>query len=111
MTESPIFVRTHDLLLWLIPLTVKFPRQQRFVMAAALQREVFAMQEFLFHAVRSKQPRAALLRADVSLAQLRSHFRLSHQMQMVSAGQYAHGAKLIDEVGRLLGAWLKGKAE
>ena len=102
MNESPIFVRTHDLLLWLIPLTVKFPRQQRFVMAAALQREAFAVQEFLFH---------ALLRADVALAQVRSHFRLSHQMEMLSAGQYAHGAKLIDEVGCLLGAWLKGKAE
>jgi hypothetical protein len=36
-SESPIFARTYDLLRWLIPLTIKFPRQQRFVLAEALQ--------------------------------------------------------------------------
>ena len=36
MKESPVFVKTLDFIAWLVPLTVKFPRQQRFVMAAAL---------------------------------------------------------------------------
>ena len=38
MKESPIFTRTYDLLQWLIPVTVKFPRQQRFVLASAIQK-------------------------------------------------------------------------
>jgi hypothetical protein len=36
--ESPIFTRTYDMLRWLLPATVKFPRQQRFVLAEAVQR-------------------------------------------------------------------------
>ena len=38
MKQSPIFTKTYDLLRWLIPQTVKFPRQQRFVLAEAVQR-------------------------------------------------------------------------
>jgi hypothetical protein len=37
-TESPIFARSYALLRWLIPLTIKFPREQRFVLAAAFQQ-------------------------------------------------------------------------
>jgi hypothetical protein len=32
MEESPIFTKTYDLLLWLIPTTQKFPKDQRFVL-------------------------------------------------------------------------------
>ncbi len=45
--ESPLFSRTYDLVCWLIPLTIKFPRQYRFVVAEALQRSVLQFQELL----------------------------------------------------------------
>jgi hypothetical protein len=44
MQESPIFTRTHDLICWLIPLTVKFPRSQRFVVAGRLQQRALDFQ-------------------------------------------------------------------
>jgi len=31
--QSPLFVKTYDFLLWLIPLTLKFPKSQRFLPA------------------------------------------------------------------------------
>ena len=40
MPESPIFTRTYDLIRWLIPVTMKFPRMQRFVLAERLQHTV-----------------------------------------------------------------------
>ena len=55
--ESPIFTRTYDLLRWLLPLTVKFPRQQRFVLAAALQRPPCRFQERLIEAPRWRSRR------------------------------------------------------
>jgi hypothetical protein len=38
---------------------------------------------------------------------MRLNWRLAHDWQLVSPGQFEHGARLMDEVGRLLGAWLK----
>ncbi len=60
MKQSPIFSKTYDLVAWLIPVTVKFPRQQRFVMAAALQREALRFQELLIEAVHQTDTASSL---------------------------------------------------
>ncbi len=47
MTESPIFVRTYDLLLWLLPQAIQFPRAYRFTLAERVQRRALDFQETL----------------------------------------------------------------
>lgn len=105
MKESPIFARTYDLLRWLIPMTIKFPRQQRFVLAAAVQRVALSFQEDLIEAVRFPDPAPALDRADVDLTKLRFYLRLCLDLELLSMGQYEHAAGMVAEVGRLLGGW------
>ncbi|MBN1485615.1 MAG: diversity-generating retroelement protein Avd [Chloroflexia bacterium] len=107
MKESPIFSRTYDLLRWLIPTTIKFPRQQRFVLAEALQRTALRFQERLIEAARGPEPLAALRQADVDLAKLRFYLRLGQDMELLSLGQYEHVARMVEEVGRLLGGWIR----
>lgn len=109
MRESPIFARTYDLLRWLVPRTVKFPRAQRFVLAAAIQRVAFAFQERLIEASLGQGPQAALRGADVELAKLRFYLRLSHDLALLSERQYAHVAAMVEEIGRLLGGWRRSK--
>lgn len=112
MKESPIFARTHDLLLWLIPCTLHFPREQRFVLARRLQDTALDLQERLLEAALNKGNgrRAALTQADVTLAKLRYHLRLAQELDLLSERQYAHAAGLVAEIGRLLGAWMKKAA-
>jgi four helix bundle protein len=110
MKQSPIFSKTYDFVAWLIPLTVKFPRQQRFVMAAALQREALRFQELLIEAVHQAQPRRSLAAADAELDKLRTHLRLCRDLALISPGQYEHAARMLVEVGRLLGGWQKSLA-
>ena len=110
MKQSPIFSKTYDFVAWLIPLTIKFPRQQRFVMAAALQREALRFQELLIEAVHQAQPRASLVAADAELDKLRTHLRLCRDLALISPGQYEHAARMLVEVGRLLGGWQKSLA-
>jgi four helix bundle protein len=107
MKQSPIFSKTYDFVAWLIPLTVKFPRQQRFVMASALQREALRFQELLIEAVHQSQPRASLIAADAELDKLRTHLRLCRDLTLISPGQYEHAARMLVEIGRLLGGWQK----
>ena len=107
MKESPIFTRTYDLLRWLIPMTVKFPRQQRFVLAEALQRTALDFQERLIEANMSVQPFPVLSQADVSLTKLRFYLRLCRDLELMDLGQYEHVSRMVSEVGRLLGGWKK----
>ena len=107
MNSSPIFTRTYDLLLWLIPATVNFPRQQRFVLAEAIQHTALKFQGELVQAAHTRPARPALEHADASLAELRLQIRLSHDLGLLGEGQYRHTAGLVNEVGKLLGGWLK----
>jgi four helix bundle protein len=107
MKQSPIFSKTYDFVAWLIPLTIKFPRQQRFVMAAALQQEALSFQGLLIEAAHRRAPRDTLIAADVELDKLRTHLRLSRDLGLISPGQHQHAARMLTEVGRLLGGWQK----
>lgn len=107
MKQSPIFNKTYDFVKWLIPLTVGFPRQQRFVLAAALQQEALSLQGLLIEAVHQPDPSPKLVAADAELDKLRTHLRLCHDLKLISRGQYEQAANMLVEIGRLLGGWKK----
>lgn len=105
MKQSPIFTRTYDFLRWLIPVTVQFPRQQRFVLAQALQNEAIQFQNLLIEAVYAPIPAEKLKEADAELNKIRTHLRLCRDLALLSPGQYQHVAKMVTEIGKLLGGW------
>ena len=109
MKESPIFVRTHDLLLWLIPQTLKFPREQRFVLARRVQDAALDFQECILEAALGPEDSQLerLAEADVLLAKLRFYLRLCTELELWQRRQYEHVARMVTEVGRLLGGWCK----
>ncbi len=113
MQESPLYTRTYDLLLWLIPQAQNFPRKHRFGLAERIQQLALDFQDSLVAAGKSGgvARRDCLCRADVELEQLRVWVRLARDLQCLSVRQYEHAARLIGEVGRLLGAWLKKLSE
>lgn len=109
MNESPIFTRTYDFLQWLIPRILKFPRIHRFGLGERIQNLALDFQDTLVAAGKCKgESRIENLRkADIQLEQLRIWMRFSHDNGLITLSQYEHAARLIAEIGRLLGAWLK----
>jgi hypothetical protein len=105
--QSPIFNKTYDFIKWLLPLTVGFPRSQRFVIASALQQEALRFQGLLIEAVHQADTLARLDEADAELDKLRTHLRLCHDLKLLSHGQYGQAARMVSELGRLLGGWKK----
>ena len=109
MNESPLFVRTHDLILWMIPHVQKFPRAHRFGLGERVQRLLLDFQDSLVAAGKSRADarRASLQGADIQLEQLRVWIRISRELNLITLAQYEHVSRSISEVGRLLGAWIK----
>jgi hypothetical protein len=105
--ETPLFAKYFDLLAWLAPCVEKFPKSQRFMLANRLLGSAFAAHAELVLArkVTGEERAQALLRADVILETLRLQWRLAHELHCISTNQYEHGSRLINEVGKLLGAW------
>ena len=111
MKQSPIFVKHYDLMLWLIPRTLAFPKSQRGVLARQIQSELFRVYELLVEAGAHNQPLSILAEIDRGLIRLRTYLRLSRDLKLLSIGQYEHVARLVAEVGRLLGGWIKSEGE
>jgi hypothetical protein len=110
--QSPLFVRTYDFLLWLIPLTLKFPKSQRFLLAERLSKMALDFYDLILEAVMEPERQAELLdRADRLLAKIRLYTRLSYDLHCISLGQLEHAARLTDEIGRLIGGWKRGRAK
>ena len=106
--ESPIFSKMFDLVAWIIPTTTKFPREQRFILATAVQRVTLAAQEALIRAVQAKAPTdstAHLDEAATQLALLRFYVRLCVQLSLLTPHQYEYLADGLSEIGKLLTGW------
>lgn len=104
--QSPIFVKTYDFLLWLIPVTLKFPKSQRFLLAERLSGMVLDFYDLILDAVQEPENTDARLdEADKLLTKIRLYVRLSFDLGCISQGQWEHAGRLMDEIGRLMGGW------
>ena len=104
-----VLVRVYDLLSWLVPKGERFPRQYRHTVTRRLLDAALDVPEQLYaaQAARGRQRLDALRLADASLNRLRLYLRLAHHWHWLNDGQYEHVSKLVAEIGRLLGAWIK----
>ena len=112
MKESPLYVKTYDFLLWLIPQVQKFPKAHRFALSERIQRLSLDFQDSLVAAGKAQGATRLeqLQQADLQLAQLRVWIRLARDLQALSIRRYEHAAHLVSEIGRLLGAWIQNTA-
>jgi hypothetical protein len=110
MQESPIFTKTFDMLEWLLPATLKFPKEHRFVLAQRAQNTAFNFYEAITAASLSKAPQPHLEQADIELQRLRLYLRLCQRLHFFSAGQYQHISEMLEEIGKLLGGWMRKRS-
>jgi hypothetical protein len=112
--ESPIFLKSYETLVWLLQHTRKFPKDQRFVLGQRLEQAALDLHDALIATTRTRNPRSQLARlgeADLHLERLRVYNRLAHDLKLHAFAAYEHLARLLDELGRLLGGWLKSLYE
>ena len=105
--QAPIYVRTHDLLDWLVPHLEDWPRPQRFFLARQTLESATQFYRLLLRArkVRGDDRRRTLLDADVELETLKALLRLGQERRYMNLGQYQHVSAVLVDIGRQLGGW------
>jgi len=99
-----------ELLLWMIPVLDKLPRQRRYVLGEKLENRVLAVLEALVSAAWTRDKRLMLTQANRDLEVCRHLWRLCHDLQGISHRQYEHGCQLMFQLGRQIGGCLKSSA-
>ena len=110
--ETPIFTKTTDLLAWLTPQTNHFPRVHRQTVTRRLLDAGYDFLELIVAAnsVRGARRAELLRQADAELDMVRFYLRLAYRWQWLNPGQYEHVSRMVAEIGRLLGGWIRQAA-
>src|SRR6516165_285618 len=110
--ELVVITKTYDLILWSCHHTGKFPRNHRFVLGERIERNLYDLLETLIRAKYSKPRQELLEKANLTQEVLRFQMRLAKDLQCLKVESYGFATKAIDEIGKLVGGWLKsgGKA-
>jgi len=107
-TQLPKVVQDcHKLLLWIIPILDKFPRNRRFTLGERLENGLLDVLVDSVEAFYCKQKHPLLSHANRQIETVRHLWRLSYELHLISQQRYQYGAKSIDEIGRQIGGWLR----
>ena len=109
--ELLVITKTYDFILWSCHHTSRFPRNHRFVLGERIERNLYDLLETLIKARYTRQRQALLEQANLSLEILRFQLRLAKDLQCLKTNSYAFAAQAIDEIGKLVGGWLKSRAK
>lgn len=105
--ELPVFARWLELVDWLLAATGRFPKHARFPFAQRIENLALDVVEDLVEARYTRQRQPILRRANLRLEKLRVLVRLAHGRRYLATSGYEHAARGLDEVGRMLGGWLR----
>jgi len=102
-----IYQKHYDLLLYSFPIIGRFPREQRFVLGQQIENAMLDIGQTIVHANKLRNKKEKLYELDIALEKLRFLIRLSKDLKMMSVSKYGHHCERIDEIGKLLGGWMK----
>ncbi len=108
MKVPPAYEKAYELILWLFPTVNKFPKNQRFVLGQQIENTAVKIMEDIIWAMQAKSDKHKFIkRASTRLDVLRITIRISKDLQMMDHKQYRFCATKMNELGKMLGGWMK----
>lgn len=103
----PVVARSYDLCAGIYEHVNRFPRAQRGLLGRVVIDDALRLLALLTVANRLRERAEPLAEASGRLDAIRVTLRLSHHLGFLSSGGYERLTHTADEVGRMLGGWLK----
>jgi len=89
----------------------QFPKSERHVLSAEIRQCMWSILRCVITCNLARDKRSALLQLDVELNVLRSFLRRALQYEFLQFKKYEHWSKLNDEIGRMIGGWIKSQSQ
>ncbi len=103
----PAVQKAYDVNRWLLPQVERFSRRYKFGIGQRLQDTALDLCLTLVEACHARRKDRTLHRASRLLDQLRLLLRLARDVGLVSRRQHAHVSARNEELGRMIGGWLR----
>jgi hypothetical protein len=111
--DIPIFAKAYDLVKKLYELRSSVPRQDRYALWQRCENLLLEILEgiLLAGSLRKGQKLEPLEKVSIKLNVLRIFLRLAKDVKVIDLKKYAQIEEIVDEVGRMLGGWIKSEKE
>ena len=108
MDNLIIYQKIYDFTLYLFPIIDRFPKYEKFALCTQIKNCLLNIARCVIQANKSRNKLPLLYSIDVKIEELKFLLRLSNDRKYLSLKSYEHGSKLLLEIGKLLGGWIKG---
>lgn len=109
--DIPIFTKLYDFYKNLTPVITTFPKTKRYTLGQKLDNLVLEIFELLFSIPFSDKKVSVLQQISVKLDLLKILLRLAKDSQAVNNKKYLELQVILQEVGRMLGGWIRSSKQ
>ncbi|MBU6429828.1 MAG: diversity-generating retroelement protein Avd [Cyanobacteria bacterium REEB65] len=88
----------------------QFPKAYKFTLGEQLQHVILDLLSLIITCNKRYHKKTTLQEIDIRLDTLRSLVRMAKDLKILPFHKYEHWARLDDEIGRLLGGWIRSMA-
>lgn len=109
MEELKILQKTYDMIKYGNQCLLQFPRAERYALAAEIKQSMYKILRLIIQANKQRNKRLLQIEIDVELDVLRTFVRLAADKDTayLPLRKYENWSKMLSEVGRMLGGWMK----
>lgn len=99
--------KAKELIKYIDVYTRHFPKYQKYVLGERLRNQSQDLIDLIITINKKHYKKTDLSLLDVRHEQLRVNTNISYELELVEEYRYRHLANLINEIGRMIGGWLK----
>lgn len=105
--DRTLIEKTYRFMQWLLERTAKYPKDLRYSLAAHVNDLAFRLFDGMLAATATRDRERLVRGLSLTLDTLRYYVRLSMDMKAISVRQYEYAAEAMNEMGRLIGGWIR----
>lgn len=106
-----IYQKTYDFYLYIQAPLRQLPKHEKYVLAQQIRESLLVIMRKVIVANKSRNKLPILFEIDVELEVLRTLIRMARDLKYIPIKQYEISAFYADEVGKMLGGWIKSSSE
>ena len=93
---------------WFFPVLDRFPKFEKFALTTQIKNACYDILKQIIRTNKSRSKAAGLYEIDTQLEMLRWMIRHSHRRKYLNHRSYETAARMVDELGRIVGGLIKG---
>ena len=110
-SPAPVFKKFYTLTNWILDRLERYPRSVRIILADRMGALCMDILEMIVRALYTRERLELLKELNVQLELLRIQVRMSKDRQYINVNQYEYCTREINEVGAMIGGWIKSQGQ